>query len=407
MTGFCTSSTKNEYEEQIRELRELKSRGASKNILRSAAQQLQQIKLASDSLQIPDHNTKVTEYHQSVQKSWDSYPEVLRLPLDSEGYVLAFRYASHREKLENAVNFFCKFGFVVFEEVLSKSECDATIAEIWDQLEEKNAILNRNKIETFDSMSSKTYGLAPQPAVFSKQILKNRSNPTVLAIFQAILQTQDIIISHDRWCLYRATNFISNRLGCRNSWKTPSNLHLDLNPWTYNTGSTPINDLKFEHVRDFSRELNGVSFLTGPNVQGIISLTDNCEIDGGTLIVPGFHHVFAEWCNTLTSMNRQMSCYSTNQNRLIWRGNGAGSYKFSSFDPIHTLKQRITMRAGSLLIWDQRVVHGSSPNHSNKIRAAQFIRAFQRSGVSSGRFKARSDYLNKELLSRVQNTFQS
>jgi hypothetical protein len=69
MTGFCTSSTKNEYEEQIRELRELKSRGASKNILRSAAQQLQQIKLASDSLQIPDHNTKVTEYHQSVQKS--------------------------------------------------------------------------------------------------------------------------------------------------------------------------------------------------------------------------------------------------------------------------------------------------------------------------------------------------
>ena len=58
------------------------------------------------------------------------------------------------------------------------------------------------------------------------------------------------------------------------------------------------------------------------------------------------------------------------------------------------------MRAGSLLIWDQRVVHGSSPNHSHKFRVAQFIRAFQESSVSSSRFEARSAYLKKEFVRR-------
>jgi len=34
------------------------------------------------------------------------------------------------------------------------------------------------------------------------------------------------------------------------------------------------------------------------------------------------------------------------------------------------------MRAGSLLIWDQRTVHGSRPNDSNRARYCQFMKMF-------------------------------
>jgi len=390
------------YKEQIQELKDLKSRGASKERLMAAAESLKQIKanVKKESLQFL--KVHEIEYYENIGKSWDSYPSAIRIPRDSEGYVHAFLHDDCSTNMEGIYQFFCKYGFVVFENVLNEQECTVTCAEIWDQLEEKNTGLDRYVSKTFELMSSKTYGLAPQPAVFSHQISKNRSNPKVVSIFQAMLQSQDIIISHDRWCLYRPTQESKNKLEYKHSWKTPSNLHLDLNPWTYNSGCTPINELEFEHMRDFSKELNGVSILTSPNIQGVLSLTDNSEYDGGTLLVPGFHRFFAKWCSTLSSMKDQIARGSQQEeeNRLIWRGRGAGSYKFSSFDPIHSLKQRITMRAGSLLIWDQRVVHGSSPNHSHKFRVAQFIRAFRESSVSSSRFEARSAYLKKEFVRR-------
>lgn len=395
-------SNREMYEEQIHKLKDLKSSGASKEILKFAAENLKQLKakLKKDSLQFL--KVHEMEYYENIEKSWNSYPNPITVPRDSEGYVHAFQHGDCSTNMEIPLQFFRKYGFVVFENVLDEQECTASCAEIWDQLEEENTGLDRYKSETFELMSSKTYGLAPQPAIFSDQIVKNRINPEVVSIFQAILQSQDIIISHDRWCLYRPTQIIENKLEHKHCWKTPSNLHLDLNPWTYNSGYTSINELEFEHMRDFSKELNGVSFLTSPNIQGVLCLTDNREYDGGTLLVPGFHRFFARWCSTLSSMQNQIArgSHQEEENRLIWRGRGGGSYKFSSFDPIHSLKQRITMRAGSLLIWDQRVVHGSSPNHSHKFRVAQFIRAFRESSVSSGRYEARSAYLKREILSR-------
>lgn len=36
------------------------------------------------------------------------------------------------------------------------------------------------------------------------------------------------------------------------------------------------------------------------------------------------------------------------------------------------------MRAGSIVIWDQKTIHGSSPNNSNNFRAAQFVKMWIR-----------------------------
>lgn len=48
------------------------------------------------------------------------------------------------------------------------------------------------------------------------------------------------------------------------------------------------------------------------------------------------------------------------------------------------------MRAGSLLVWDQEVVHGSQPNTSENWRLAQFIKAFKKEPVSQKRRATRS-----------------
>ena len=48
------------------------------------------------------------------------------------------------------------------------------------------------------------------------------------------------------------------------------------------------------------------------------------------------------------------------------------------------------MREGSLLIWNQEVVHGSQPNSSSNWRVAQFIKAFRAAPLGPDRAAARA-----------------
>ncbi len=61
--------------------------------------------------------------------------------------------------------------------------------------------------------------------------------------------------------------------------------------------------------------------------------------------------------------------------------------------------QRIPMLAGSVLIWDQTMAHGSAPNTSKRCRFAQFLRAFPRNeaSISSSRLERRASRLKRCL----------
>jgi hypothetical protein len=205
----------------------------------------------------------------------------------------------------------------------------------------------------------------------------------------------------------------------RPQWKTQQNLHLDLNPWAYLTGDTMLEALRYEKLVDFITELNAAVAIdtatdtatdTGPaenianrsvdelaqasgsghvppdHVQGVLNLLDNCcgegGDDGGIQLVPRFQHCFTEWQRSLGPIRENVQAGGCN-NWVVVRKQGGGSFKFTAGDPIHALSQRVPMRAGSLLVWDQRVVHGSRPNDSSTPRFAQFVRAFRRSTVRS------------------------
>ena len=391
------------YELQLAVLKELKAHGADKLTLRREACKLKDLRSV---LKKSKRKRACCLPEIDLASSLALYKKHYRkVPLDDDGFVVSFELTSRDsrsntgEESRTILNFFQEYGFVVFRDVLKLQECEQTRAEIWQYLESSSPGFERDNPDTYHHLSSQTYGLAPIPAVFSPQIVRNRCNPSVLRSFQMVLHADDLLVSHDRWCVYRPTRNVQiNGLLCdKPCWRTRENLHLDLNPWTYFDGSTSLDGLKYDCLRDFSKEINSVTHGSGPNVQGVLALNDNMALDGGTVLLAGFHNCFDEWTRSIGTMSASMSSKDKRMGHLVWRGKGSGSYKFSDMDPLHRLKQRITMRAGSLLIWDQRVVHGSNHNNSCNFRVAKFIKAFKRSSVSEKRFNYRSKRVRAEL----------
>lgn len=388
------------YEEQLRYLKQLKSQGADKATLRAAATKLRQFKLKSrqENASKARYNQKAISYNANM--FLDVYRSHFRtVPYDKEGFSVSFPVPTDEVGASEVRKFFQEFGFAIFRDVIDAEECVKTQDEIWSYLESNTAGFERFVPETYCHLSSQTYGLAPEPAIFTPQIVKNRCCVKVLRAFRTLIQDDDILVSHDRWCVYRPTRDILFKNGVRSmpQWKTRENLHLDLNPWTYFSEIKPLEDLRYDNLRDFSKEINGVTLASGPHVQGVLSLHDNKPNDGGTVLLVGFHKCFKEWRNSLGSMSDQIHSIGGDLGHLVWRGNGVGSYILAPSDPLHKFKQRVTTRAGSLLIWNQCVLHGSAHNDSDKFRVAQFIKAFRRAPIGEIRLSRRMKRVDAEL----------
>jgi hypothetical protein len=380
-----------EYEVQLRLLRQLKAGGADKSTLRKEAQKLKELKR--------QYSNKKRKREADKESTAAQFAEVYRhfyspIPVDEDGFTQAFSVPGEgatEQQISSILRFFTEKGFIVFRDVLSTNVCADTIGEIWRYLEDVFVGFDHSEPETYHHLSSRTYGLAPVPS--------NRCNPNVVRAFQTVLRDQSILMSHDRWCAYRPTKSV--RIGTeivdKPNWKTKENLHVDLNPWTYFSSEPLIEDLKYDKPRDFSKEINAVSHKDGPNVQGVLALNDNSACDGGTVLLTGFHRCFQDWQRTLGEISHHMRSRSEELGHLVWRGKGTGSYILGQKDVLHKFKQKINMRAGSLLIWDQRLVHGSVQNDSTNFRLAQFVKAFRRKNFSQARLHYRAKRVNEEL----------
>ena len=126
----------------------------------------------------------------------------------------------------------------------------------------------------------------------------------------------------------------------------------------------------------------------GPHNQGVLNLVDNDEQDGGTAVVPGFHHCYSQWSKALGPWEK---C------RVGQRRRGNAFVFGNPFDPIHKLMRRVTMRAGSLVLWNQCLVHGAVPNASKNCRVAQFVRGFRAGEMSISRNERRQRAIIREL----------
>jgi len=313
------------------------------------------------------------------------------VPMDEEHYTQSFSL----DHLIEAKTFFDEYGFVVIDRILTPEEVERTVDEVFNIIEE-TCEFRRDIPDTWNNWppnSIEHYGNFSKPSIFTRQFVLNRMNENLYRACSAMIEDEEIMISHDRGCLFRPTVNINFSNGMRNekNFETKTNLHLDMNPWNYINNSSfcqeELDKLNYNTVNHFIVENNYPIKSEGLSIQGSISLMDNKEEDGGFVTVPGFHKVFEEYFSDKEQ---------TNDN---------SSFIFKVKDFVQNHKIRISMRAGSIVLWDQRMAHGSTPNRSNQMRSAQFFRAFKKSTVSTKRGKDRKNSLIA-LLNKIQGPIE-
>jgi ectoine hydroxylase-related dioxygenase (phytanoyl-CoA dioxygenase family) len=289
---------------------------------------------------------------------------------------------------------FTERGFVIVRDVLSVDEC-------LEACEDINRLMKAVD-PGFDLWSPDTYDLAPVTAsygmfsrlpIFSPRFLEVRQHVNVHRAFATLFGEEELLVSHDRCAFYRPTRdvLVRGERVNRPEWKTAftyPEVHLDFNPAVYRQPERvlPLREaMRYDDPQQWVSENNQYCAADGLHVQAVLNLEDNREMDGGYHCVPGFHHRFEDWLDGHVSAD----------------ANPGGAHRFSARSPNDakyiTTPQRAPCPAGSLVLWDQRLAHGSRPNDSDRHRCIVFLKMFRRRTVSAARYAARREALKRVL----------
>lgn len=333
-----------------------------------------------------------------VQQSCDPWQEDL-WDLEDSRYVRSFPVDDRSNAPEE---FFDRFGFIVFRDVLSASESAASVDAIFDMCERgSSGRFQRGDPSSwchFPQDGMEKFGCPSRSPAMSEAMLRNRAHPQVHDVFARFLGDSDLLCNHDRVCLQRPTR---GEHGLE-KYTTDSNLHLDMNPWRYlqdtESARQSLDSLGYRSMGDFFKENNAVFASDGLQLQGVLNLADNFEEDGGFWCVPGFARTF-EAVFTATAMPAKQA--------------DAPSLRFGQRNegPVLALLQKLAMRvpmqAGSLVLWDQRTPHGACRNYSTRPRVAQFLKLFPRRLVTPERLLRRTTLLRREFRGLPRDLLQS
>lgn len=334
-----------------------------------------------------------------VEKMELSYIEVPKDGNDLE-YAKSFDVNNDND-MNEAVDFIKEYGYVVIRNVYNPDECEETRDEMWSIIE-KQSIMNNNDINSNDInqlhrndpktwsvfKSAGKYGLGSRGPCFSKALLKNRQHPLLIKALTSVINVpiDDLMVSHDRYTIYRATKLAENDEESQLFSTGPKNVHLDVNPWWWEESSNDVivgvESIEYNDPHDFIKENNLIVKSMGQHVQCVLNFADNHHDDGGTMIVPGYHRYNQHWIDKYKNLRKNIPWvqFSGYNNKLKEECSEAENFLLER-------AQRVPMREGSVLIWYQIMFHGTSPNLSSRCRLGQFLKAFPRSKT----FKADND----------------
>lgn len=251
---------------------------------------------------------------------------MVKLEYDENGYILGYK-KGETEKILNSLD---EYGVVVIEDVISQEDIEQSINAIWNHDELTSRGVLRNDPGTWercwpqDGQIEKKGWISTYDDLLDIQSWKNRF--TIYPIFQEIWKARNetnLRVNTDRYGVMRP---ILNP-----TWKTDESwLHTDQNP-------------KEEH--DFIR------------YQGILTFTDSrVESGGGFCCIPGFHKQWTKYCEK--NPDDRDVCPFKNIDGLLSKNDC----------------QKITVRPGSLIVWDSRLPHANFPNESQEAwRFVQYI----------------------------------
>ncbi len=264
----------------------------------------------------------------------------LRAPLDDDGFVVSFAH----DDAAGMKAFFSRFGFVCVRDVLDSRAVSATLDEFFGQFDRTST----ESIERFFARQDHVkLGLVGISSEIDKPVqLMNRAAPRVYDAFVHLLDERRLFVDHGRMGVLRPTVWQGVD---KPEWRTVDRwLHLDCNPITNRISVASVANAHLPH--DQTQQ-----WLP----QGLIALTDAREQDGGFWCVPGSHQIAHEWARAHGAEHKRGS-----------------SLLVDADDPMRAHIQKITVRAGTLLVWNNLTFHANHPNHSDRWRVVQYVRMY-------------------------------
>jgi len=282
-----------------------------------------------------------------------------------------------------------QYGVVAVTGVLSPEECQALLADGIEPHLPAGCKMDDPSTYSIADTAINRYGVIGKKALFSSEILAARVHPNVAASYAAVYGREDVFACHDRAAWMRPAALDAK-------WDTPFSwpgLHVDVSPMGYYAGSRRAVDEFLSAVDyaggEFAAENNAKHFSMGRTVQGVLNLYDNDVDDGGFQCVPGvFGASFQEWVH---------------QHPGLPLAEVNGKYEVKNFGVDAKLGAhavRIPCPAGTLILFDATLPHGTKPNTSANSRAILFLRYISADELPAEAWKNRNEAL-KRILEQV------
>lgn len=281
------------------------------------------------------------------------YLSKIKYPIAGDGYAVSVSPEDEQVVLD------CldRFGLVVVP-VLSADERASTLEAFFREANEEQRPTAVEKL----SLDPLTWGnenwpnksqflVRRRPTVAYEPTLV-RTHPRVHRVFAALFGTDELVTSIDRWGVMRGTARVptrqfdgSVRPQDRPDWRQHLALHWDANPGQQ-----------------------------AQRYQALVAILDNPIGVGGFRAVLGSHHFFSELSGT-SGADEDVPYTGANK-------------KISSHDPLQKLSQKIPVRAGDMIVFDSRLLHGTFENKSPSMRLVQYVRMMPKDMTADDDFSA-------------------
>lgn len=261
---------------------------------------------------------------------------------------------------------FERYGVVGVTGVLSLEDCRLLVSEGLEPELPDGCYMDRPDTYDLADASMNRYGVVGKNALFSRRLLEARLHPNVVAAYKAVHGREDVFASHDRYAWMRPTEL-------NKAWDTPftwPGLHFDVNLRSY-FGPLGVRaevdkflaGTDYDNLNGFVAENNAKHESMGRTVQGVLNVFDNADEDGGFQCVPGF---FGQTLKDWVASHPSLPEAELN-----------GRYNLGNCGPDSKLGARavrVPCPAGTLILFDTTLPHGTRPNISSCSRAILFLR---------------------------------
>jgi ectoine hydroxylase-related dioxygenase (phytanoyl-CoA dioxygenase family) len=233
------------------------------------------------------------------------------------------------------------------------------------------------------------FGMISNNALMTKMLNRNRLHPNVRKAYSTVyrLKESELVPQYDRIGWIRSNSSYK--------YTTPTNIHLDINPVyyfdeaKYKNVISWINEIKYDSLYDLITENNAKNIKMGRQCQGVLNLINNDKDDGGFQFIPGGHKYLKDWYNSIE-----------NKQGKFGNGKPNGRYIFNEKDKFPGYPVRLPCPAGTLIIFDVAMPHGTKSNMSDENRMAQFLRYMPKNAFTEKTYTRRQKLIDKNCVDK-------